>query len=504
MFLLENLAGLLLGLLSTVAAVNLAFLFFIVYRRFARRRFYLAKDAARERYSATINSFFDQNLSVEDATAVLLTGGQSKSEQAAIQELVLSRISADNVRRATELLFAIGLVERWMRQVFGKQRAAVLLECALHRQRAAPRPPRRWRMANAVRRLRLYSVPRTVALAHLGNLDPGFMQPMLVDALLDPVAEVRRIAVFSLGLFAYDDALPLLFEELRRAGEGTNDVSLRTVKTALAGYALPQVSAFVPWLKHPNTRVRFFALNIAAGICGRAASTMVLNKNDFSPEFYATVLELTREASADLRAQSADIVRHFGDAGATDALRSLLCDENEFVRLHAVRAAAPYIELMPDLVRCLSDSRWRVREAAVKTVAGFGATGINELYRHFAATSDAYSSEQIADEIQRAGIIRDLVAGLASGGADHDLAIAACDKMVSMGKTSMLITALATSHSSEIRVALMYALMAAPSEEVLAVVGVLAETETGVVRETARSLLRKMPGGAARARRGTA
>ena len=495
MFLLENLAGLLIGLLSAVVAVNLAFLFFIVYRRFAARRFRLAKEAARERYSPTINSFLDQKLNVEGAAAVLLTG-QSKSAQAAIQEVVLSRISSGNVAHATELLFAIGLVERWTRQVFGKQRAAVLLEHALHRQRAAALPPRR-RMRNAVRRLRINWVPRTVALTHLGNLDPGFVQPMLAEALLDPVAEVRRIAVFSLGTFGYDAALPLLLEELRRAGEDINDVSLRTVNAAFGQYGLPQVSAFVPCLKHPNTRVRFFALNVAAGICARAATTTVLNKNDFSPEFYTTVLELTRDASADLRAQSADLVKHFGDAEATDALRGLLGDENEFVRLHAVRAAALYIELMPELVRCISDSRWRVREAAVQTVAGFGTSGINELYRYFAATSDVYSSEQIADEIQRAGIIGDLVAALASTGADYDLAIAACNKMVSMGKTSMLTTALATSRSSEIRVALMYALMEAPSQEVLAIVGELAEADTGVVRETARSLLRKMPRGGA-------
>jgi len=495
-FLLENLALLFLGLLAAVAAVNLVFLFLVVYRRLASRRFYLAKDAAHHRYSPTIDSFLQENLGVKETTAVLITG-QSEPEQAAIQELVLSRITADNVHRATELLFALGMVERWMRQIFGKQRAVVLLECALRRQRVAPRAPRRPRVANVVRRLRLFWVPRSVALAHLGNLDPDFVQPMLADALLDPVAEVRRIAVFSLGLFPSEDALPLLFEELRQAAEGSNDISLRTVKAALTGYPLTQVSAFVPCLKHPHTRVRFFALNIAAGICARAAATMVLNKNDFSPEFYSAVLELTGETSADLRAQSADVVQHFGDAGATGALRRLLDDENEFVRLHAVRAAGRYIELMPDLVRRLCDSRWRVREAAVKTIAGFGPTGINELYRHFATTSDVYSCDQIADEIQRAGIIRDLVAGLASAGGDHDLAVAACNKMVRMGKTSMLITALATSHSPEIRVPLMYALMAAPSQEVLAVVGVLAESGDGAVRETASSLLRKMPRGGA-------
>ena len=94
--------------------------------------------------------------------------------------------------------------------------------------------------------------------------------------------------------------------------QGSNEVSLRTTKAALASYTQPQVSEFVPWLQHSRTRVRFFALNIAAEICRRAARTIVLNKNDFSAEFYAGVLELTRDADADVRAQSADVVQHFG------------------------------------------------------------------------------------------------------------------------------------------------------------------------------------------------
>ena len=136
-----------------------------------------------------------------------------------------------------------------------------------------------------------------------------------------------------------------------------------------------------------------------------------------------------------------------------------MTDEDQYVRLHAVRAAARFIELMPTLVRCVSDSRWRVRQAAVKALAGFGTTGINELYRCLVTTSDTYSSEQIADEIQLGGIMHDLVAGLASTGADYELAIAVCRKMVNMGKTSLLITALATSRSPQVRVALMHELI---------------------------------------------
>ena len=105
-----------------------------MYRRFSRRRFYLAKDAARERYSPAINSFLDQTLSVEDATAVLLSGQAQGRAEPQSRNSVLARITAENARRATELLFAIGLVEHWTRQVFGKRRAAVLLECALHRR----------------------------------------------------------------------------------------------------------------------------------------------------------------------------------------------------------------------------------------------------------------------------------------------------------------------------------------------------------------------------------
>jgi HEAT repeat protein/predicted transcriptional regulator len=502
-FLLENLAVLLVWLLSTIVAVNLTFLFFVLYRRFSRRRFYQAKDAARTRYTPAINSFLDQSISVENAAAVLLTA-QHKAEQVAIQESVLARVGSGNARRLTELLFAIGLVEHWARQAFGKRRAAILLDYALHRRASAPPPARTGRLRRVVRRLRVSSVPRFLAMARLSNLDPGFVRPMLADGLLDPAAEVRRAAVLALGHSGNGDALPLLFEELCRAIEGRNEVSLRTAKAALANYGQPQVSEFVPWLKHSSTRVRFLTLNIASEICRRAARTIVLNKNDFSPEFYATVLELTLDADADVRAQSAEVVPHFGDVGAIATLQRLMTDEDQYVRLHAVRAAARFVELMPTLVRCVSDSRWRVRQAAVKTLGGFGSTGINELYRCFASTSDTYSREQIADEIQLGGIMQDLVAGLASSGADYDLAIAVSRRMVDMGKTSLLITALATARTPKVQVALMHELVAAPSEELRTIVALLAETETGVVRETARATMRQIERSEARARGGAA
>ncbi len=503
MFLLENLAAILLWFLLAIVAVNAAFLYFIFYRRFRRNVFFMAKDAARARYLPIIDSLLEEKTNLTDATASLLTA-RSRAEEEAVEELALSRINPATVTRLTELLFALGLVQHWTQRVFGKKMGAQLVDSGLKKQSSVRAISKRSRLADAVRRLRIFSVPRVVALTRLSKLDASFVQPMLAAALADPSAEVRQVAVTALGHFAYDLALPQLFDELVKAIEGNNDVSLRSTRAALTGYSLPQLSRFTPWLDHQLPRVRFVVFNIAADISARAAETEVLNKNDFSVEFYNSVLQHTSDDSADVRAQSADIVKHFGDASAIQALRRLLNDENEFVRLHATRASARYIELLPELAKKLTDSRWRVRESAVKTISTFGASGMNELYRHLAITNDAYTSQQITEEIQKGGVINDLIAGLASSGTDRELALGACKKMIEMGRTTLLATALAASSSPDARVALMYALAPAKTEDVRMVMQFLAENESGVVKETAATLLRSMANDAAQAAGGTA
>jgi HEAT repeat protein len=161
------------------------------------------------------------------------------------------------------------------------------------------------------------------------------------------------------------------------------------------------------------------------------------------------------------------------------------------VRLHAVRACGhrTYTALIPDIVARLTDMRWRVREAAVGALALVGPEGLDEMYRFFVSCPDAFACEQITEEIQRKGLVEDLVAALMAGGEETDLGRAVCQKMSMMGKTSLLISALASVVAPDVRIALMESLAAAPSDEFLSVLQMITETSSGSVQIRASQIL---------------
>jgi hypothetical protein len=161
--------------------------------------------------------------------------------------------------------------------------------------------------------------------------------------------------------------------------------------------------------------------------------------------------------------------------------------------LHAVRACADrsYSELIPSVVKRLSDKKWRVREAAVRTLSVFGSSGTNELYRYFISTNDLYASEQIAEGIQRGGLVPDLTAALTSSVEDAGLARAVFEKMAILGKTSLLITTVASVTKPQAQIALMESLTTSPTPELAAVLKMISETDTGAVGEKAAALFRE-------------
>jgi HEAT repeat protein len=486
---LEDLGALIFWLVIGVLSLNAAFIFFILYRRAERKRYFIIKDSARERYQPIADEFVANERSV-DETAALLSQAKSVPEIEVLEEL-LTPHAYKLGRRSFELFFALGLVERWARQAFGKERAHQLLDECLGKSKAPPFRPL-YATGKIVARLRYFAVPRALAVEKLAKVGTRAAHPFLAEALRDPAELVRRVAISSLGQNRDQAALELLVEQLRQAMEEGNEVSLRTMKTALIAYNLQDMPSFAPFLTHPHRRVRFFIIDAMREICARHAEQGILTKNDFGAELYLTVLDhCTVDGFADVRARSAYMLTHFRDEQSAEALRRLVKDENEFVRLHAVRACADkyFVALVPDLIERLTDTKWRVREAAVKSLVTFDASGLNELYRFFVHCSDLYSCEQISEEIQRAGVVKDLLAAIGGGGADSVLAQAVCQKMALMKRSSVLTQCLALVAQPEIRLALIEALSVAPTEEFLVVVEEIAKSATGALKHKAQQVL---------------
>jgi HEAT repeat protein len=486
-----------LWLLALVLGLNAVFFMFMIFRRFSRQRFFLQKDAARERFHTVVEELGSGSRTLEEAASVLALG-TTKAEREAIYQLVVHAITPESWERFSEALYLLGFVEEWSREAFGKREGRELLDLALKKKaRGTVQRKRTFTLVTRLRNLRLFAISRAIAVSHLGKLSPAYAQPFLAKALEDHSVEVRRVAVACMGRNRFPEAVPLLVSELMRAMEQGNDVSLRTMKAALIQYRLEDLGEFIEHIRTTERRGRFFVVDSIRQICDRAAAKGYLGKNDFPNELYDLMLdECASDEFEDVRARTAAVIRYFRDERATAVLRKLLRDENEFVRLHSVRACSDpyYVDLIPDLISRLTDVKWRVREAAVSTLNRMGPQGREELFRFFTECTDQFASEQISEELQRMGVLSELVATIAQGGDSGLLAQSVADKLVALGKTSVLLSTMAVSDSSTATVALIEALASNPRMEYVQLLEQFSLTKSGQVQAKAKQILRRLSG----------
>ncbi|HUR37693.1 MAG TPA: HEAT repeat domain-containing protein [Terriglobales bacterium] len=492
MFRIEIVAQFLAWWIGATVCLTFALQAFLIFRRMSRERYFARKDAARLRFAEPVATFLAGR---SELVKVMQQLGPitDDAERDALAELAAKHTGPLAASRRSRLLWRTGHVQIWAQKAFGARCARQLTDAAFGRNLGAP-IPRHFSTNQGLRAFwgrRIFSVPRALALHDLGQLAPEHANVFMAHALHDPAVVVRRLAVESMGENRSLEAIPLLLEELRSAVEEGNDVSLRTIKSALVRYNVSDMESFLPYFTHPTQRMRFFVMDTLREICHRTSNGRLLGEDAFSPGMRRVVLEdCCRDDFADVRARSAGVLRHFLDAEAVRALHGLLQDENEYVRLHAVRACTDpfYRPLIPDLLLRVTDVRWRVREAAVQSLVTLAPQGLEELYHFFVSTRDKYACEQIAEELECRGLIQSLVQTLASG-ARAELALAVCRKLLQLGFTSMLISELSILTRADLQISFTEALRMAPEEEFMAVLHEIVDPHPQAEHEGASRLL---------------
>ena len=367
---------------------------------------------------------------------------------------VVERVLFDGKHKASmsvpvlrRLAMDFGLVELWERR---------LLCCP---------EPVSWRQAafrpeNALGRIHaLHFLPRARSAEHLGVISNAPSWRLLVRALEDPYPEVRSAAAFALGAIAEPQSFPALADRLRNIVlTPSAGLSLRHIKAALVCFPLRQASELVESLKHAHPRVRFLATDVVREMvdrfrcAGGAEEVSVLKPEDFAPELADLFLtRLVFDENPDVRARTAAVIARLDDPRATLRLVTLLDDVQWFVRLHTVRALAQprFIVLTDHVTRRLTDVNWRVREAAVRALLSLGAPGTERLLDHFLTTQDRYSLEQIAEELQRAGLLP-----VRPGEDGHDGGwekSQVVERLIELGKTSDLEAGLESGADDRLR-----------------------------------------------------
>lgn len=516
---LEHLLRIVLWVSVTVLAIDFLLVAFILRRRLSRWLYFNKKDAAARQFSEPIQHFLAGEIAVEDLVGTL-QATHNRAGRDAIRDLLLENLTGNGRKSITEVLFRLGYVETWASEAFGRSRARELIRHIVANDELPP-PPRR-RFAR-IRRLRLFCVKRARAVTQLGSLDAAFAEVFMREALHDPSPFVGRANVAAMGHNQQGFEVPVLLDLLRQTVQGTNELPVSSVKTAVVRYPISQLDRFVPFLDDPDSRFRFVLVDTIREICDEAK--FALNAQDFPQELYQWFVDrASQDESVDVRARSARVIRYFHDTAATLSLRALMLDRNEFVRLHTVRACADpyYSELIGDLTRRLTDPKWRVREAAVKTLATFGKAGRQQLATYFLDTTDQYASEQIVEEMQRSGIIGEMLPALSGENGEFTLTRNVCAKMVTMGKTSLLADLLgretrlsrwapATSSAEPVtrraeraRAQLLEILLTSPTPQLMATLRWLAERKEDQLSVKAQAVLDSDAVAAAKsARRGT-
>ena len=211
---------------------------------------------------------------------------------------------------------------------------------------------------------------------------------------------------------------------------------------AFAGFDLAYTRELAETLQHPHWRVRFLGADVVnTMLLSHPPEPESLSRNVLPAPLAGLFLSsLSIDPNPDVRARAADVIRHLNDSRTVPALLILLDDGEWFVRLHATRALAKCrVCPLEALGRRLTDTHWRVREAAARAISARGPEGVNFLLSHFQATDDRYSREQVVEQLERTGLIPSLLAGFEEPGAGEEPRF--IGEMVGTGNTAVLRSA---------------------------------------------------------------
>lgn len=443
-FLIENIYEVVFAIIIFVLLGTGALVILTIARRQRREKYFQRIDDLRQRFSPVIASILTQKIEYERGLEVL-RGISGMDRDYALEHLCLEKKpTPDQVPTLRKLCEDLGLVKLWQLRLTGGLDVASIRD-------AFGRPD------GIIQRVgKLSFLSRAKAADNLGVIKHHASWKLLVKALEDPHADVQTVAVRSLASIQEPESFTALVERLHQIiHKPSETLSLRTIKTALVSFPLSQMVSLLPSLKHSHRRIRFFAADVVREVVERQAAweeDFSLDGKNFPSELAEVFLDqLGFDENPDVRARSASVIAYLADARSTPVLLTLLDDSQWFVRMHTVRALAKrkFLSQAPQVARRLTDSHWMVRESGARTLLVFGRVGSEQLAQHFLSTEDRYSREQIADEMQRAGLVPTLIAQY--GAEREGASTRVIDLLVQMGKTSYLLWAIENNPSPEIR-----------------------------------------------------
>ena len=356
--------------LYTVISI-LLFAIFVVFsavliRRFYKESFYKSLDREREIYAPFVEALISSPSSVDES---LFQNKFNSIKWLAVEDLLLKSLDgADDDRKANVLraFEELGIIDVYLRDLKSRDRYRASL-CA----------------------------------ERLGRIRCARAVPELMAALVTDISDLKNMAINSLGLLRDARALPPLMERFRELIDEKENISGRIIKNALISFGAKAVPFLMDDMKSSSWRVRSKALDILCEI--------------EDPGLKVVFLEALTDTEPDVRAKGARGLGRIKEAElVVEPLTKLYDDETWVVRYHCVKS----LGLIGDkssvdlFKRAITDSNWQVRRAAAEALGSFGVSAIKELTDVMLRSNDRFAREQVAEELQRSGLIYAIIENL--------------------------------------------------------------------------------------------
>lgn len=443
-FLIEHVTEVVLSILIILLLANGVVVFLAITRRHRRELYFQRIDDLRQRYGPVIAGVLANKIDYAPALQALKKIPSFDRDYILEQLCMAKRPAPAQVPVLRQLCEDLGMVKVWQRQLAGQFDVATFRD-------ALARPEGLFQFVG-----RLRFLLRAKSAENLGTIRHQPSWPLLLKALHDPHADVQAAALRSLAAIGEPESLPAIVGCLHEVVlNPAVPLSLRSIKTALVSFPLTQAPALIPSLSHAHRRIRFFATDVIREMVERQAAAdeeFVLEPKIFPEELWELFLtRLGFDDNPDVRARAAPVIARLADPRSAPVLLTLLDDAQWFVRLHTLRAlSAPKFQPQAaEIARRLTDPNWLVREAAAKALLIFGQLGLKQLYENFLSSPDRYSREQIADEMQRSGLIPNLLTQYRDAADGREARV--IDQLAQMGKTSYMLALLVSAPDRDLR-----------------------------------------------------
>lgn len=222
----------------------------------------------------------------------------------------------------------------------------------------------------------------------------------LIRALKDPGKEVRSVALRSLARITDEHSLPTLVKELPQMVHPEEGVFANTFKNAVIRMGESLLPTLLPQLKVYDPRT----LSLVVDSLGEIGSKKAI----------PYLIPLLSHSDPEVRAKTAKALGKIHDPSIIPNLLEMREEPVWYVRLQVCRA----LGLLGDfrgidfLMNRLIDENWQVRAAAAEALLKIGPPALSAIVETLKEHKDRYAKEQIAEELQRSGMVEELIHSL--------------------------------------------------------------------------------------------